>query len=182
MNLLQRVFWFINKFFMAPMFRLGLGFFIANPLTGYIMTLKTKGRKTGKTRYTPVNYAIMDGNVYCMAGFGRRSHWYLNLKANPNIEAILPGRAITVQAEEITDPEEGLRAGKLVIRNSGVAGFMEGYNPFNPPEEKLKKTLEHSPIIRLRPTGIGSGPADPQGWLWITIYIVVILALFLIFR
>ena len=182
MNLLRRVFWFLNKFFMAPMFRLGLGFIIVNPLTGYIMTLKTKGRKTGKTRYTPVNYAIMGGNVYCMAGFGRRSHWYLNLKANPNIEVILPGRAIAVLAEEVIDPEEGLQAGKLVIRNSGLAGFMEGYNPFNPPEEKLKKTLGRSPIIRLRPTGIGSSPADPQGWLWITVYVAGILALYLILR
>ena len=182
MNILRRVFWFLNKFFIAPMFRLGLGIFIVNPLTGYIMTLKTQGRKTGKIRYTPVNYAIMDGNVYCMAGFGRRSHWYLNLKANPNIEAILPGRAMAVQAEEVTDPEEGLLAGKLVIRNSGLAGFMEGYNPFNPPEEKLKKTLGRSPIIRLHPTGIGSSPADPQGGLWLTIYCAVILILYLAFR
>lgn len=182
MNILRRMFWFLNKFFMAPLFRLGLGFLVTNPLTGYIMTLKTKGRKSGKIRYTPVNYAIMDGNVYCMAGFGRRTHWYLNLIANPDMEMILPGRAIAARAEEVTDPEESLQAGKLIIRSSGLAGFMEGYNPFNPPEDKLKATLKRAPIIRLRPMGIGSGPADSQGWLWITVYVAVILALFLILR
>jgi len=42
-------FWFLNKFFMAPLFRLGFGPFFVNPLTGYIMVLKVIGRKTGKS-------------------------------------------------------------------------------------------------------------------------------------
>ena len=65
MNILRRVFWFLNKFFMVPLFRLGLGVFIVNPLTGYIMTLKTKGRKTSKTRYTPVNLLSLGSGHQC---------------------------------------------------------------------------------------------------------------------
>ena len=61
----------LNTLFMVPMFRLGLGPFFGNPITGYIMVLKVIGRKTGKVRYVPVNYAIRNGSVYCLAGFGR---------------------------------------------------------------------------------------------------------------
>ncbi len=54
--LVRRIFWFLNTFFMVPLFRLGLGPFFGNPLSGYIMVLKAIGRKSGKVRYTPVNY------------------------------------------------------------------------------------------------------------------------------
>jgi hypothetical protein len=60
---MRRVFWIINNIFMVPMFRLGLDPFIGNVVTGYIMVLKTVGRKTGKTRFTPVNYAIQVGII-----------------------------------------------------------------------------------------------------------------------
>lgn len=43
--LMRRIFWFLNKFFMVPMFRLGFGPFFGNPLSGYIMVLKAIGRK-----------------------------------------------------------------------------------------------------------------------------------------
>jgi hypothetical protein len=62
---MRRFFWFLNKYFMVPMFRLGFGPFFGNPITGYIMVLKVIGRKTGKLRYAPVNYAIMDGTSTC---------------------------------------------------------------------------------------------------------------------
>jgi len=34
---MRRIFHFLNKYFMVPMFRLGLGFFFGNPLTSYVM-------------------------------------------------------------------------------------------------------------------------------------------------
>lgn len=70
-NLLRRFFWYLNRYLMVPMFRLGLGPVIGNPLSGYIMVIKTSGRKSGITRYSPVNYAILNGSVYCLSGYGR---------------------------------------------------------------------------------------------------------------
>src|SRR5512137_2099457 len=101
---MRRIFWFLNKYFMVPMFRLGFGPFFGNPFTGYIMVLKVIGRKTGKLRYAPVNYAIMDGRVYCISGFRHVSDWYANLRANPNIEVLLPGGAISGSVTEVSDP------------------------------------------------------------------------------
>ncbi len=100
---LRRAFGYLNRYLMVPLFRLGLAPFIGSPFGGYIMVLKVIGRKTGKLRYTPVNYAIADGNVYCLAGFGAISDWYRNLLAYPNIEAMMPGGTIAGIADTVTD-------------------------------------------------------------------------------
>ena len=180
MAFLRRIFWFLNKFFMVPVFRLGLGPLVGNPVTGYIMVLKTTGRKTGRLRYTPVNYAILDGYVYCLAGFGKRTHWYLNLQANPKIEVILPSGAYVGQAEAVTDEEEALKAVKQVLKNAGFAAIFEGYNPYRASDEKFKKTLVHAPVVRLKFKGLGSGPYDQGGWVWLLWVFAILILLFLL--
>jgi deazaflavin-dependent oxidoreductase (nitroreductase family) len=77
------MFWYLNTFFMVPMFRLGFGFVFGNPFSGYIMLLKATGWKSGKLRYAPVNYAIHQRNVYCVSGGRQNSDWFRNLIANP---------------------------------------------------------------------------------------------------
>jgi deazaflavin-dependent oxidoreductase (nitroreductase family) len=169
---LRRVFSLLNKFFMVPAYRLGLGACISNPLTGYIMVVKTTGRKSGITRYTPVNYALIDGCVYCMSGFGVKSDWYFNVRADPRIEAILPGGALWGVAEEVTDAEEWLRATRQLLRNAGFAGFLLGFNPFTASDDEVREKCQGIPLLRIRPAGVGSGPADPGGWLWVPVWIV----------
>lgn len=166
MRILRGFFRLMNKFFMVPMFRLGLGSLVGNPITGYIMVLKMRGRKTGKLRYVPVNYAILDGCVYCISGFGKRSHWMYNLQADPHLELILPGGAIAGMAEDATQAPEGLRALRQVLKNSGIVGLMAGLNAFTITDEKLQEKAGNYPILRIRPAGIGSGAADAGGWLW----------------
>jgi deazaflavin-dependent oxidoreductase (nitroreductase family) len=170
MDTLRTIFKWVNKFFMVPAFRLGLGKLICNPLAGYIMVIKHTGRKTGKPRFTPTNYAIINGCVYCLSGFGRRAHWYQNLVANPEVELVLPGQAIAGIVEAVTDPDEALTACKQVFRNAGFAGFMEGYNPFTAPDEKFLTTLKRAPVLRIRQTGIANGPADQGGWAWLSLW------------
>ncbi len=182
MNTARKIFRYFNKFFMVPMFRLGFGALMGNPITGYIMVIKTIGRKSGKQRFTPVNYAIIDGNIYCTAGFGRMAHWYLNMMAHPSIEIILPGGALSVTAEEVKDEKEALRALKHIFRNAGFAGFFEGYNPYTSPDEKFQETLQNAPVIRLHPQSIGSGAFDPGGWSWATVFIGSFLVLWLMLR
>lgn len=170
---LRRLFWLLNRAFMVPAFRLGLGEFMGNPLTGYIMVVKTRGRKTGRTRYTPVNYAIIDGHIYCLAGWGRIAHWFRNLRATPRVEVLLPGRALEGTAEEVTDPQESARALRQVLKNGGFAGFLLGFNPWSAPEAVLHEKARGIPVIRIRATGVGTGAGDPGGWLWILVAAVV---------
>jgi deazaflavin-dependent oxidoreductase (nitroreductase family) len=166
-NLLRRIFWYLNKYLMAPAFRLGLGPLMGNPFTGYIMVLKTTGRKTGRQRYTPVNYAILDGKVYCLAGFGKLTHWYRNLQAEPRLELILPGGALMGAAEEVADRQERLAVTRQVLKNGGFAGYFFGFSPHSVADEVLDEATKEIPVIRISPTGIGSSPTDPGGWSWV---------------
>jgi hypothetical protein len=60
-----RRFWkIVNRLLIVPMFRLGLGPLFGNPISGYVIVLRTIGRKTGRVRYTPVTYCIANGSVY----------------------------------------------------------------------------------------------------------------------
>jgi deazaflavin-dependent oxidoreductase (nitroreductase family) len=179
---LRRFFRFLNKFFMVPMFRLGLGFFFGNPFSGYIMVLKVTGRKTGKLRYAPVNYAIQSGNIYCISGFRQASDWYRNLRLNPGIEAILPGGAIAGTTSEITDPALKTGLVRKVLQNAGFAGFFEGYNPYRISDEELARKTADMPLVCIQPTGLGSGAADPAGWAWVWIVLFTILIIWLAVR
>lgn len=177
MNTLRRIFWWVNKLFMVPAFRMGLGPLICNPVSGYIMVIKNIGRKSGKQYFTPTNYAIQDGFIYCMAGFGRKSDWYLNLAARPHAELLLPGRSIRVTMEEVSQPDEALKACKQIFRNAGLAGFMEGFNPWLAADEKFLNTLQRAPILRFKPVSIASGAVDAGGWHWITLLLLGVILL-----
>jgi deazaflavin-dependent oxidoreductase (nitroreductase family) len=177
---MRRIFHFLNKYFMVPMFRLGLGFFFGNPLTSYVMVLKTTGRKTGKQRYSPVNYAIQDGNVYCVSGFRQDCDWYRNLRNQPAIEIILPGGAISGMAGETTNAAIRKIVIRKVLQNAGFAGFFEGFNPFRIGDEDLAARTADMPLICIQPTGLGSGAGDPGGWAWVWTPVSLLLLAFIL--
>ena len=177
---MRRFFWFLNKYFMVPMFRLGFGPLFGNPFSGYIMVLKVIGRKTGKLRYAPVNYAIHAGKVYCMAGFGHLSDWYRNLRASASLEAILPGGAISGTAQEVNDPAERSLVIRQILKNGGFAGFFDGFTPYRIKDEYLIKRTADMPLICIQPAGLGSGASDPAGWAWIWAPVFTILLILFI--
>jgi len=181
-RIIRRILKFMNMFFMVPLFRLGLGSFVGNPITGYIMVVKTIGRKTGRKRYVPVNYAILDGNIYCMAGFGKGTHWYRNLQAQSTIEIIMPSGPLAGVAETITNSAEAVRMKRQLLKNSGFAGFFAGFNPFTISDTELSEKTKDFPLIRINPTGIGSGAGDAGGWLWILSLLVSMVILWLVLR
>ena len=179
---LRRIFWFLNKFFMVPMFQLGFGPFFGNPFTGYIMVLKTIGRKSGKVRYVPVNYTIYKGNIYCISGARQSSDWYKNLHATSDIEMILPSGNIYAHMDEISDPDEKVVIARQILKNAGFAGFFEGYNPFRISDEELQNKVADLPVLRFQPLGLGNGASDAGGWAWIWSFVVTILILLALVR
>ena len=152
---LKRIFWILNKFLMVPIFRLGLGPMLGTPFGGYIMVLKPIGRKSGKTYYTPVNYAIRDGCVYCVSGGRRTSDWFRNLQAHPEIEIMLPGGAIFTRAEEVSDPEERRDVARQVLINAGFAGFFRGLQSPHHQRRSVGREDQRSPRIALYAPGCG---------------------------
>ncbi|MGB9897948.1 MAG: hypothetical protein ACPLTO_08595, partial [Thermanaerothrix sp.] len=77
---LARLFRSFNRF-MVLLWRLGLGpwFNFWPTLSGRILVLVHSGRRSGKRYYTPLNYALRNGEIYCVAGFGPTCDWYRNL-------------------------------------------------------------------------------------------------------
>ena len=149
---LSRAFFkFLNRYIVVPAFRRAFGKLISNPLTGRIMVLETIGRKTGKIRYTPVSYALMDESIYCYQGRHMKGKWYLNILANPKVELLLPGRHLIGYAEEVSDPKEAARAIRQILRGSGLGGFIYGFNPFAVTDDVLQKKTEGIPVIRIKP-------------------------------
>jgi deazaflavin-dependent oxidoreductase (nitroreductase family) len=164
---LRQIFRYFNRYLMVPVFRLGLGIFMGNPVTSYIMVIKTIGRKSGKVRHAPVNYAIANGCVYCVSGWGQTSDWYRNMMAHPDIELIMPSGAIHGHAAVVTDPLERRVMLRQVLKNAGFAGFLEGFNPHGVSDEELEKKAAVMQLVRITPNGLGSGAFDPGNWSWI---------------
>jgi deazaflavin-dependent oxidoreductase (nitroreductase family) len=138
-----------------------------NPLTGYVMVLQTIGRKSGKPRLTPLNYALADGYIYCMAGFGSGTHWLANLKANPVVEIHVGGTALRGIAEIVTESEEAQRIFIQIIHNCGFASLLVGLNLFTLTDEKILQKRGPEVVVRIRPTEMIGGTFDPGGRGWI---------------
>src|SRR5512145_1324604 len=109
LNTLRKVFHSMNLF-MVFGWKLGLGKAINIWPAGFgcIMVIKHRGRKSGKEYLTPVNYAIVDDEVYCTAGFGSVSDWYRNILVNPRVELWLPDGKRAACAEDISDSPKRL--------------------------------------------------------------------------
>jgi deazaflavin-dependent oxidoreductase (nitroreductase family) len=181
-SLMRRFFWYLNKFFMVPMFQLGFGPFFGNPFTGYIMVMKVIGRKTGKVRLVPVNYAIHKGSVYCISGARRESDWFRNLLVNPQVDLILPGGCVYARMDEVTATDEKLPIIRQILKNAGFAGFFEGYNPFTVTDAELVEKSADMPVLRFHPLGLGSGPSDAGGWAWIWAFVITVILIVLLMR
>jgi deazaflavin-dependent oxidoreductase (nitroreductase family) len=131
------------------------------------MVLQTIGRKSGKPRLTPLNYALADGYIYCIAGFGSGTHWLANLKANPTVEIHVAGTALKGSAEIVTESEVAQRVFIQMIHNCGFASLLVGLNPFTLTDEKILQKRGPEVVVRIRLTGIIGGSFDPGGRGWI---------------
>jgi deazaflavin-dependent oxidoreductase (nitroreductase family) len=157
-----------NKYASVPALKMGLGRYMSNPLTGYLMILRTRGRKSGEMRDAPLGYTIVGDHVYCIAGFGRPTHWFQNILAEPKVEVILPSRAFSGVAEEVTDPAERREALVPLLRSMGlIAGMVGMGDPWRDSPEEIERKCEGMPLVRVRATGVAAGPEDPGGRYWI---------------
>lgn len=149
MNTLRKVFHAGNRF-MVWMWKMGWGRAINIWPAGFgrIMVIKHRGRKSGKEYLTPVNYAIVDGEIYCTAGFGTISDWYRNILVDPKVELWLPEGKKIFCVEEISDSPRRLM--RQVIIASGFAGPLLGVNPKKLNDEQLDKISKEYRLIHFR--------------------------------
>jgi deazaflavin-dependent oxidoreductase (nitroreductase family) len=158
----------VNRYVSVPALKAGLGRWMSTPFAGYLMILRTRGRRSGEMRDAPLGYVVVGQYVYCMAGFGRQTHWFRNIEADPQVEVILPSRALSGIAEEVTDPDERRRALYALLRSMGlIAGLFGMGNAWSATPEEVERKCEGMPLVRIHATGIAAGPEDPGGWFWV---------------
>ena len=166
----RRGFRVMNRWFMVPALRAGLGPWLGTPIGGWMLLLRVRGRRSGLLRENPLSYLVADGSAWVMAGWAGRADWYRNLLADPHVEVVLPGRTRSCIAEEVLDRETRRRIIPRLVRATGVPGYLTGIDPYRGSAEQLLEATAWVPLIRLRPEGepLVAGPDDPGGlgWVW----------------
>jgi deazaflavin-dependent oxidoreductase (nitroreductase family) len=168
--------------FMILLFRLGLRQWVNiwPKVGGRIMVITHIGRKSGLRRRTPVNYAPIDGDLYCTAGFGATSDWYRNILANPEVEVWLPRERRRGVVEEISQDPRRIFLLRQVIIASGIVGPLMGINPRTMSDEAFDRVTSKYRLVRIRPKERLSGPGGPGdlAWVWIPVALIVALLVF----
>jgi len=169
--------------FMLTIWRLGLGqwFNVWPDVSGRVMVITHVGRKSGVARRTPVNYAIVGGDIYCVAAFGSISDWYCNIRANPNVEVWLPDGWWEGTAEDVSDDPRRLFLMRQVLIGSGFAARVAGIHPYSIGDAELDATTTRYRLVRIRRSEARTGPGGPGdlAWVWpVATIILLSLALF----
>jgi deazaflavin-dependent oxidoreductase (nitroreductase family) len=183
---LQRAFLGLNRGFMAPMLRAGLGWTVGSPLTGHIMVLRTRGRRSGLVREAPLGYVIREGVVYCVAGYGSTTPWFRNLTDDPSVEVILPTRRFRGLATPVEDPTDWLAAYRALVASFGLVGRAVVGDVGHTDDSELLARHGSLPVVGIRPVEgeppLVAGAFDPGGRGWLLSYGLWLLAIFLVVR
>lgn len=140
--------------FKTPIFfyRLGLPVF-----SGFVLILTTTGRKSGKQRYTPLEYIREEGtgNPIIMAGWGGRTDWRSNIKANPNVYVQIGKETFEAIAEPLSEEEVAARLTEALKINPKSAKIWsrwagEGVGLEDP--GSVERAVKYFPCFRLKPT------------------------------
>ncbi|MEO8690205.1 MAG: nitroreductase/quinone reductase family protein [Solirubrobacteraceae bacterium] len=85
-----------------------------------VLLLQTTGRRSWRTRTTPVQY-LADGDTFVVvasnAGAARPPAWYLNLRANPHARVQVAARSFDVRAQEAAGQERAVLWQRLTAAN-----------------------------------------------------------------
>jgi hypothetical protein len=176
---LRRVFRAMNRLVLL-MWRLGLGRMMAGARRGYVMVLVTTGRRTRRRRLAPVNFDEEPGFVYCLAGFGRRTHWLINLLGDPACEVWLPdGRRLAGNGEVVVEePERIALIRRLLVRAGFATRLAEpGVDPRKAPDAVIAELGDRYggryEVVRITLEGPVIGPGGPGDLKWIGVTAVL---------
>lgn len=119
------------------------------PLTGRTMVVTQVGRRSGLPRHTPLNYAVLEGDVWCTTH--ERALWLRNVEANPEVTVWLPLRRPRRGHAEIW-PVDDARVDRLraVLLSSGfAAGRFGGIHPRRDSDATLLAECEPYRLVRI---------------------------------
>lgn len=100
-----------------------LGNFFGMP----VVLLETVGRKSGKKRQTMLTSPVQDGDRFVLVaswgGDHRHPTWFLNLRANPDVEVTMNGSKRRMRAREATPEERAEMWPRVTKQYKGYAGY-----------------------------------------------------------
>ncbi len=170
---LRSAFRFLNRN-MLLMWRLGLGWQMANSVSGYIMVLATTGRKSGERRLVPLNFAEKGHTVYCLAGFGKTTHWLLNLQADPQCEIWLPdGRRLAGHGRLVTTEFHRIDLIREILVRSGFAAKLAepGLDPATAVDDVIAglgpQPSRRYEVVEIKLGATVTGPGGPSDLTWV---------------
>lgn len=144
----------MNKYLTIPLYK---SFLL--PLIGFgriFLILRTKGRKTGKIRSTPLEYHRFDGVINIFSGRGEEADWLKNMKANPNDVWVRHGfhkfHATIEIVDDLLEKENTIK--KYVIKYPRSSKMLFGWNPKkdDPETANITSLSNKIVIVRLHPT------------------------------
>jgi deazaflavin-dependent oxidoreductase (nitroreductase family) len=105
------------------------------------LILTTRGRKSGRSIDKPLLYYQEDGKAYLVASYGGSDTppaWYLNLTANPEVEAQIGSARRKYRARTLSSEEKRAVWPKLLAIYPSYADYQ-------------KKTTREIPLVELAP-------------------------------
>lgn len=92
-----------------------------------VVLLTTTGRKSGKVRHSMLTSPLELGDAFVLvASFGgddRHPAWFLNLRANPSVEATIRGRSRSMVARIATGDERSDLWSRLTAAHANYATY-----------------------------------------------------------
>jgi deazaflavin-dependent oxidoreductase (nitroreductase family) len=125
----------------AAIYRLTRGRVLGHVGGQPVLLLATAGRRTGRSRTTPVQY-MQDGDSFVVVasngGAAQPPAWYLNLRADPHARVEVGPRTVEVQAREATGEERAGLWERLTAANRSL-------------ERAARKARRELPLVMLVP-------------------------------
>lgn len=161
---------------------MGKWFKVFPEISGHVMVLTHIGRKTGVKRYQPLNYAIVDDDIYCIAAFGGISDWYHNVRTNPNVEVWLPDGWWAGIAEDVSDSPVRTQLIRQIMIRSGFVAYMAGLNPHKMTDDEIDAESKQYRLLRIKRHTACTGSDGPGNLEWVWHIATIILLGLVIFR
>lgn len=154
---------------MVALWKLGLGGWlnIWPRVGGRIMVLAHTGRKSSRWRHNNLNYSIINGEIYCTAGFGPITDWYRNILNNPNVEVWLPDGWWNGIAEDVSYDANRMDILRQILIDSGFAAKAVGVEAKTIPDELLQAVTKDYRLVRIRRTAARTGTGGPGNLAWV---------------
>jgi deazaflavin-dependent oxidoreductase (nitroreductase family) len=110
-----------------------------------VLRLTTIGRRSGQPRTVCVSFMPLEGRYVVFSGFGIHSHWYQNLRANPEVTMQVGRQRLRATAHVVEDPGRRRELMERMRARSRGCGPPTWIRPLL----RLTRTFDYDAEIRL---------------------------------